>query len=386
MDERRRSPDFHRLPGKQTVMRPAPRRLRPSAVLPVALTALVSAAAVGAADGQTDTAAAPPRAVAPFDAAQARAHQRAWAAHLGTTVSTTNSVGIALRLIPPGEFLMGSSDEQVAAALAVAAELNVGAADRNRIPQAERPWRRVVLTRPYRIAATEVTIGQFRAFVQTAGYVTETEELGGGNAHRPAPRNQFTFDPEITWAEPGYAVTDDSPVTQVTWNDAAAFCNWLSEQEGLAPSYRRDPKSGWTLAPAADGYRLPTEAQWEFACRAGTTTQYCFGDDVARLEDHAWFTRNSSGRAQPVGRKSPNPFGLFDMHGNAREWCHDWYDGAAYAAAPAVDPLGPDTGSGRVLRGGNWFNKGTYLRSAYRYDFPPTYRSSRFGFRVVRPA
>lgn len=165
------------------------------------------------------------------------------------------------------------------------------------------------------------------------------------------------------------------PVENVSWFEAVAYAAELTARERAAGRL-----------PDGYEYRLPTEAQWEFACRAGTTTQYCFGDDVARLEDHAWFTRNSSGRAQPVGRKSPNPFGLFDMHGNAREWCHDWYDGAAYAAAPAVDPLGPDTGSGRVLRGGNWFNKGTYLRSAYRYDFPPTYRSSRFGFRVVRPA
>ena len=132
------------------------------------------------------------------------------------------------------------------------------------------------------------------------------------------------------WKNPGYAITDDTPVTQITWNDACAYCAWLSEQEQRRPWYRPDGKGGWLIAAHADGYRLPTEAEWEYACRAGTTTQYSFGDDKSQLEPYGWFYKNAGGKAQPVALEAPNPFGLFDMHGNAQEWCQDWYDGKWY--------------------------------------------------------
>ncbi len=121
---------------------------------------------------------------------------------------------------------------------------------------------------------------------------------------------------KMTWRTPGYAVTDDSPVTQVTWNDAVQFCNWLSDQEKLKPCYRQDAKDGWILLASGTGYRLPTEAEWEYACRAGTTTQFSFGDDPAMLDIYGWFNKNASGSARAVGLKVANAFGLFDMHGN----------------------------------------------------------------------
>lgn len=304
----------------------------------------------------------PPRAIAPFDAAAAQAHQNAWAKHLDTTVEMTNSLGLKLVLIPPGEFLMGSTPARVQQGLAEATEYKIGA-DRRYVPS-EGPQHRVVLTRPFRLSATEITVGQFRRFLETSGYKTETERLGGGNTHRRTSLTEYVHDPALSYANPGYPVTDDSPATQVTWNDAVAFCDWLGREERAK-------------------YRLPTEAEWEFACRAGTTSDYSCGDDPAQLGDFAWYGKNTSGRSEKVGTKRPNPFGLFDMHGNTREWCADWYDKAWYKHSPAEDPTGPETGTGRVLRGGKWLNKPPYLRSAFRFDMWPTYRSQYFGFRVA---
>jgi formylglycine-generating enzyme required for sulfatase activity len=322
----------------------------------------------------------PPRAVAPFDGAQARKHQEAWAAHLGTSVELTNTQGMKLVLIPPGEFLMGSTGEAIQRALTAATEQRIGA-DRQQIPT-EAPQHRVVLTKPFRLSATEVTVGQFRRFVESAGYKPETERLGGGNTHRRTAPKEYVYDPALGYAAPGYPVTDDSPVTQVTWNDAAAFCEWLTKAE-----YVGVPPSGGSSGPAKAGtptkYRLPTEAEWEFACRAGTTTEYSCGDDLDVLHDYAWYLNTSKDQAAPVGTKRPNPFGLFDIHGNTREWCADWYDPKWYRNSPLEDPQGPATGETRVLRGGKWLNKPAYLRSAYRFDMWPTYRSRFFGFRVA---
>ena len=309
----------------------------------------------------------PPSAVAPFDAKAARAHQQSWADHLGTKIETFNSIGLKLVLIPPGEFLMGSTPAQVEQALATATALKMSGPDKRYIPD-ESPQHRVVITRPFRLSSTEITVGQFRRFLESSLYKTETERLGGGNTHRrPAPKvapTEYIYDPALSYASPGYPVTDDSPATQITWNDAVAFCDWLGREERAK-------------------YRLPTEAEWEYACRAGTTTEFSFGDDMNQLGEYAWYGKNSNGRSGPVGTKRPNPFGLFDMHGNTREWCADWYGKAWYKQSPIEDPAGPTTGTGRVLRGGKWLNKETYLRSAYRFDFWPSYRSQYFGFRVV---
>jgi formylglycine-generating enzyme required for sulfatase activity len=144
----------------------------------------------------------------------------------------------------------------------------------------------------------------------------------------------------LNWRAPGkYPISDETPVTQITWNDAVAFCNWLSEQEGRRPWYQPDGKGGWFVAAYADGYRLPTEAEWEYACRAGTTTHYSFGDDKTQLERYGWFAKENGNKMQPVALKQPNPFGLFDMHGNALEWSHDIWNSTWYEKSPSDDPV-----------------------------------------------
>jgi len=130
-------------------------------------------------------------------------------------------------------------------------------------------------------------------------------------------------------------------------------------------------------------YRLPTEAEWEYACRSGTTTAYGFGDNVSRLGDYGWFRSNSdSGGTHPVGEKKPNAWGLYDMHGNVYEWCQDWY--GAYPSGSATDPTGATSGSYRVYRGGSWYNIARYCRSAYRDGPTPEDRYTILGFRVLR--
>jgi formylglycine-generating enzyme required for sulfatase activity len=127
-------------------------------------------------------------------------------------------------------------------------------------------------------------------------------------------------------------------------------------------------------------YRLLTEAEWEYACRAGTTTQWSFGDDESGLQEYAWYDKNSAGHAQSVGQKRANAFGLHDMHGNVREWCSDWY--GSYGKSAVVDPAGPSSGSSRVVRGGGWNHVPNNVRAGYRNDYDPGNRSSNIGFRV----
>ena len=322
---------------------------------------------------------APPLAKAPFDAAGAKAHQAAWAQHLGTDVVKPNSIGMQMTLIPPGEFMMGSSDADIALALKIAEETKLNSSAVNRI-QDERPQHRVRITRPFRFAAHEVTIGQFAKFVEQAKYKTEAEEFGGdSNAVKPADVKPDSL--KLNWRTPGYEVTDDVPVTQVSWNDAVAFCNWLSEQENLEPCYRRDGDA-WALVPKANGYRLPTEAEWEYACRAGTVTQYCFGDDWKEFGKYGWSSEFAGGRPRSVGLLSANSFGLHDVHGNVWEWCHDRHDGKWFEQSPSDDPLGPSESSNRVARGGGASNMSASSRSSFRFfGYAPSYRSSDRGFR-----
>jgi len=292
---------------------------------------------------------APPPAIAPFDAKQARAHQEAWARHLGTTVETTNSVDAKMILIPPGEFLMGSADEQVAAALKVAEEVGADQSTKDRIQKSERPQHRVVITRPFLMGATEVTGGQFKKFASASSYRTTAETAGE----------------ERSYLTPGHAVTDDSPVAVISWDDATAYCRWLSQQEQT-------------------NYRLPTEAEWEYACRAGTTTQYSFGDNHTELDQYGWFNLNAAGRSQPVGTKRPNPFGLFDMHGNVYEWCQDFFMQSWYMQTPLHDPIGPAADSNHVIRGGSWNVTASHSRGSDRSNFATSGHQNYFGFRVVR--
>ncbi|WP_428262361.1 formylglycine-generating enzyme family protein [Haliangium sp.] len=191
---------------------------------------------------------------------------------------------------------------------------------------------------------------------------------------------------EHEWWPKGPA--DDRPVNNVNWFDAVRFCNAVSQRHGLTPCYRieGDGSESAVTWVSSQGYRLPTEAEWEYACRAGTRTRWSFGDDPEHLDEHAWYDGNAEGEPHPVGRKAPNPWGLYDMHGNLWEWCWDWY--GEYRAAdpeqPQTDPQGPEAGSGRVLRGGSFFYWARITRCANRFRIWPKNRGRDDGFRCVR--
>jgi len=191
--------------------------------------------------------------------------------------------------------------------------------------------REVTISKPFYMGVTEVTQAQYQAIMGP----NPSEFKGATN-----------------------------PVEMVSWNDAAEFCKKLSEK---------------TRQPV----RLPTEAEWEYACRAGTRTAYSFGDDASALGEYAWHGGNSEGKPHPVGQKKPNAWGLYDMHGNVWEWCADWYGG--YPKGPATDPSGPASGGARVLRGGSWYRGGSgAFRCACRGGYGgPAHRGDRGGFRCA---
>ena len=162
---------------------------------------------------------------------------------------------------------------------------------------------------------------------------------------------------------------DDLPVEQVSWEDCQKFLAKLKEKAG----------QGMTC-------RLPTEAEWEYACRAGSTAAYCFGDDEGGLGEYAWYTANSDTKTHPVGQKKPNAWGLYDMHGNVWEWCADRYDYWYYGESPAEDPKGPAAADSRVVRGGAWLNDSVDARSASRIGNSPSFRYRTLGCRVVMSA
>lgn len=286
----------------------------------------------------------------------------------------TNSIGMKLALIPSGEFQMGSSRS--------AKEISDLFNGKESSFEDEHPQHRVQITKPFYLGVHEVTVGQFRRFVTATGYKTEAETDGeGGYGWNEADGKFEGRDPKYNWKNAGFSQNDDHPVVNVTWNDAVAFCAWLTRQEGIE-------------------YRLPTEAEWEYACRAGTETMFFYGDDpegLARVGNVADGTAKSKWKnyssfdyleardehifTAPVGEYRVNAFGLYDMHGNVYEWCSDWY--GDYESGLAVDPTGAKTGSDRVCRGGSWSNAPPSCRSAYRYGDSPDYRDSDLGFRVA---
>ncbi len=204
----------------------------------------------------------------------------------------------------------------------------------------------VTLTKPFRLGKTEVTQGQWKS-------VMDTEPWDG---------------------QDNVKADKDNPATYVNWDDATDFCKKLTEIER---------KSG--KLKANEEYRLPTEAQWEYACRAGTTTAFSFGDDESKLGEYAWYDGNTKNIdrewAHKVGTKKPNPWGLHDMHGNVAEWCEDWHD---EKLSGGVDPVGLNAGYRRVIRGGDWDHDASDCRSAYRGNYGPASRSISVGFRIVR--
>ncbi|MBI1918347.1 MAG: SUMF1/EgtB/PvdO family nonheme iron enzyme [Planctomycetes bacterium] len=215
----------------------------------------------------------------------------------------------------------------------------------------------VKITRDFYMGATEVTRGQFKQFVEEDGYKTDAERAGEKN----------------TWKENAFSTKDDQPVVFVSWNDAVAFCQWLSKKE--------DKKF----------YDLPTEAEWEYACRAGGKPgdAFCFGNDRAKLGEYTWFDGNSGGKTHAVGTKKANAWGLHDMHGNVWEWCKDGKrsypdkETAEKRKDPIEDPEGPLNGTSRVLRGGSWDGLPRVCRCAHRVGSAPVARYHSVGFRVV---
>ena len=187
-------------------------------------------------------------------------------------------------------------------------------------------------------------------------------------------------------SNPAHFKDPKRPVEQVRWSDAALFCNERSRKEGLTPCY---DEISFACDFAADGYRLPTEAEWEYAARAGAPAGDDSGADAKSLKKHACFRDNSNGKTALVGRKRPNPWGLYDLYGNVLEWCHDVYGPNYYSESPANDPRGPAQGEKRVLRGGAWDTSAEGCRSTVRYAEMPgitdaCFARDSFGFRCVR--
>ena len=304
---------------------------------------------------------APPPAIAPFDADQAKHHQAVWAKYLGVPVEYTNSIGMKFRLIPPGEFTMGSSPKEIAEALKVS---NPDNKYWQECIKSEAPQHKVILTQPIYMGVNEVTQAEY-------------ENVMGVNPSHFAPMG--TGKEAVVGMD-----TASHPVEGVSWNDAAEFCAKLSKQEEMKPFYFR---AGETITPLdGTGYRLPTEAEWEYACRAGTTTKYWIGDKDEDLVRAGWFADNTGGRTHTAGELKANPYGLYDIHGNVWEWVRDVWDAAYYSeftGKPAVDPGGPSsTDSRRVVRGGHWYYFESRCRAADRFALDPSNRHDGIGFRV----
>jgi formylglycine-generating enzyme len=314
--------------------------------------------------------------VAPFDEKEARAARKAWAQYQQIDEGHKNSLSMELILIPAGRFSMGSpetADELMKAFSYAKTEWFEG----------ERPVHRVTISRPFYLGRYEVTQGQFKKFVEDTGYRTDAEKDGKGGVGYTGDKNKpFEQRPNFTWRDWGIDQSDELPVVNVSHNDATAFCEWLSTKEGKK-------------------YRLPTEAEREYACRAGTTGRYYNGNDPEDLTKIAnvWDAtakqklpkaintlKSSDGwaLASPVGQFRPNNFGLYDMIGNTWEWCSDWYDEDYYSNSPQCDPPGPSSGSFRMRRGGGWLSFAVSCRAASRGASSPNDRIDDLGFRLAR--
>jgi formylglycine-generating enzyme required for sulfatase activity len=310
----------------------------------------------------------PPAPKFPFTVAGAQKYQEDYAKWLGVPVEFTNSLGMTFRLVPPGTFMMGAPDNE----LGRSKEYD------------DSPLHPVTLTRPFYLCKHETTVGQFRRFVEAEKYVTDIEKAGGGNAHDE--KAVWKHRPGTQWRKPGYAgpfeLKDEHPVVHVSWTDAKNFCAWLN----------RNPNENLT-------YDLPTEAQWEWACRAGSGDRFWWGPDedttgkVANVGDKSlkkvqpeWprtIMAMDDGHAflAPVGSYRGNAFGLHDMLGNVWEFCADRYE--VYPKGAVTDPVGKDEKRGYCVRGGGWSNEAKDVRCASRNADPPHFGHSNLGFRVA---
>ena len=249
---------------------------------------------------------------------------------------------------------------------------------------------RASLSRDGPLVMMELPGGQFRMGSPETDYMADDDEKPQHEVTIWAFRMAVTpvtagLYHEVMEREPVAEEQEHLPMVDVSWYDAVAFCNRLSVREGYRPCYRQRFKR-WMCDWHADGYRLPTEAEWEYACRAGRATRYAFGDDSDRLEDYAWFEGNSSGQVHEVGQKRPNAWGLYDMPGNVWEWCWDWY--APYDEQPVTNPRGPKKppvdSQRRAMRGGSFVDSPRCQRSARRVNAPPESKGWDVGFRCVR--
>jgi len=279
-------------------------------------------------------------------------------APIGAAAATSGFVRV-----PAGNFLMGSPTWEK---------------DRG---SDEGPQHEVRLS-AFTIGKYEVTVGEFQSFVEATGYTTEAEREGGGYVWTGFRWEQQA---DANWRNPNFAQCESSPVVMVSWSDAMAYCNWRSTKEGLRPCYAISGTSA-SCDFGANGYRLPTEAEWEYAAKGGPQSGSLAANEVyagsANLDQVAWYSGNSGGKTQPVGQKTANALGLYDMAGNVWEWCWDWY--GSYVSGPQTDPTGASSGVGRVARGGGWFYVGEDLRSAFRGYLSPGGRLNFLGFRVLR--
>jgi formylglycine-generating enzyme required for sulfatase activity len=211
------------------------------------------------------------------------------------------------------------------------------------------------------------------------GEALRAVQISRGLAVASHPVNQGLW--ARLWGESGGRNPAELPLERVSWWDAIAFCNALSNAAGRTPCYSFLDLE-LTCNFDADGYRLPTEAEWEYVARAGTTAAFVLGDAEEELNRLAWYEANSGSVLHPVGEKEPNPWGLYDVLGNVWEWCWDW--SGDYTNGELLDPTGPGLGSDRVVRGGSCRRPAAHCRVAHRYYSPPNNRGRSIGFRVVR--
>jgi len=263
----------------------------------------------------------------------------------------------------------------------------------------ETPVHRVTVSSFY-IGKYEVTVGEFRAFINATGYQTTAELEGGAWAYE---NNNWVKKSGVRWSNPGFTQNDNHPVTCVSWYDVISYCNWRSQQEGLTPCYTINKNSKdsnnqnssdnykWTVTCnwSANGYRLPTEAEWEYAARGGNQSKGYKYSGSNTLGDVAWYRDNSEqgysdSQTHPVGQKQANELGIYDMSGNVLEWCWDWYDSSYYGKSPDTNPQGAGAGDYRLLRGGGWHDCGDDCRVAYRSCNSPGRRYYDVGFRLLR--
>jgi formylglycine-generating enzyme required for sulfatase activity len=300
----------------------------------------------------------------------------------------TNSIGMKLTLVPSGEFVMGSNESNADLRKAFGdAAFEPGADEDGKLQTPdfsdEFPRHKVRITRAFYMGTCHVTLKEFLTFYHDAKYKCQCERDGkGGWGYDPNSEKKFYRSTAfVPWSWGFAGQTMEHPVVNVTWNDAVAFCAWLSKKEGRK-------------------YRLPTEAEWEYACRAGTTTRFHNGDDprglvlVGNVADATakrqfpWWkdtvdAHDGYAFTAPVGQFKPNAFGLYDMHGNAWQWCSDYYSETYYAKSPVDDPQGPDAGRLRVARGGGWGGGPIGCRASNREGYAPTLCDYGIGFRVV---